>query len=336
MRLSATGAEPGESDMGVKLQGADVERHGPVGLVKIHPVERMMERSMEPDCDEFIEVHAAIAKCLDELRYDDTVRIVIITGSSDGAFYRVPNRSHYDVDKFRDRLRGIISPELHSQLRPSEARAKYRRTPGYVELMLHYEKPIIARVNGDVIGAGQSVMWGCDMIIAREDAVIADVHTGIGEVTNSDGDAAGFPWAVSPGDGAMAFAQQNFSSYRYKEYQMLSQQLTARDLADMHIINYAVPADQLDAKVDEIVRRLLARPQSVLSRVRALTQKPIIEQANLQYDLSWAYEHLDFVQHGLTGHFEAGWTPALSSETELPSEAIGRPAEPYAEPATTG
>jgi enoyl-CoA hydratase len=322
--------------MGVKLQGADVERHGPVGLIKIHPVERMMERSMEPDCDEFIEVHAAIAKCLDELRYDDTVRIVIITGSSDGAFYRVPNRSHYDVDKFRDRLRGIISPELHSQLRPSEARAKYRHTPGYVELMLHYEKPIIARVNGDVIGAGQSVMWGCDMIIAREDAVIADVHTGIGEVTNSDGDAAGFPWAVSPGDGAMAFAQQNFSSYRYKEYQMLSQQLTARDLADMHIINYAVPADQLDAKVDEIVRRLLARPQSVLSRVRALTQKPIIEQANLQYDLSWAYEHLDFVQHGLTGHFEAGWTPALSSETELPSEAIGRPAEPYAEPATTG
>ena len=48
--------------MGVKLQGADIERHGPVGLVKIHPVERMMERSLEPDCDEFIEVHTAIAQ----------------------------------------------------------------------------------------------------------------------------------------------------------------------------------------------------------------------------------------------------------------------------------
>jgi enoyl-CoA hydratase len=317
--------------MGVKLQGADVERHGPVGLVKIHPVERMMERSLEPDCDEFIEVHAAIALCLDELRHDPTIRVVVITGSADGVFYSAPSRAHYDVEKFRNRLRGIISPELNAQMRPSEARAEYRHTPGYVELMLHYEKPIIARVNGDVIGAGQSVMWGCDMIIAREDAVISDVHTGMGEVTGSGGVPTGFPWAVSPGDGAMAFAQGNFSSYRYKEFQMLSQQLTARQLDEMHIINYAVPADELDAKVDEIVRKLLARPQSVLSHVRRLTQKPLIEQANLQYDLSWAFEHLDFVAHGLAGHFEPEWKPGLTADVELPSPAVGRPSEPYSE-----
>jgi len=83
--------------------------------------------------------------------------------------------------------------------------------------------------------------------------------------------------------------------------------------------------------VDEIVRRLLARPQEVLSRVRRLAQKPIIAQANLQYDLSAAYEHLDFVQHGLSGHFEPEWTPRLSAETELPREAIGRPIESYSE-----
>jgi enoyl-CoA hydratase/carnithine racemase len=317
--------------MGKQLKAAEVERNGPVGIVKIHPVERMMERSMEPDCDEFIEVHTAIAIGLEELRFDDSIRVVIVTGSLPDVFYRVPDRSHYDVERYRNRLRGIISPELHGELRPSEARARFRRTADYVELMLHYEKPLIARVNGDVIGAGQSVMWGCDLIIAREDAVVADVHTGMGEVVNSDGVATGFPWPISPGDGAMAFAQQNFSSYRYKEYQFLSQQLTARDLADMHIINYAVPADELDAKVDEIVRKLLARPPAVLAHVRKLAQKPIVAQANLQYDLSWAYEHLDFVQHGLTGHFEPGWTPPLSHEIELPSEAVGRPKQPYAE-----
>src|ERR1700754_102973 len=139
--------------MGLKLQGADVERHGPVGIVKIHPVERMMERSLEPECDEYIEVHAAIAKCLDELRHDASIRIVIITGSGD-AFYEVPRRSHYDVEKYRNRLRGIIAPEVMAETRPTEVAAKYRRTPGYVELMLNYEKPLIARVNGNVIGAG--------------------------------------------------------------------------------------------------------------------------------------------------------------------------------------
>jgi enoyl-CoA hydratase/carnithine racemase len=255
---------------------------------------------------------------------------VIVTGSLPDVFYRVPLRSHYDVEKYRNRLRGIISPELQAELRPSEARAKYRKTANYVEQMLHYEKPIIARVNGDVIGAGQSVMWGCDIIIAREDAVVADVHTGMGEVINSEGEATGFPWPISPGDGAMAFAQMNMSSYRYKEYQFLSKQWTARELYDMNVINYAVRADELDAKVDEIVRKLLARPASVLAHVRKLCQKPIIEQANLQYELSWAYEHLDFVQHGLTGKFEMGWTPQLSNEIELPTEGVGRP-EPYSE-----
>jgi enoyl-CoA hydratase/carnithine racemase len=316
--------------MGKKLRAAEIERHGPVGILKIHPVERMMERSMEPDCDEFVEVHESVSIGLEELRFDSSVRVVIITGSLPDVFYRVPLRSHYDVERYRNRLRGIISPEMSAELRPSEARAQYRHTANYVEQMLHYEKPLIARVNGDVIGAGQSMMWGCDLIIAREDAVVADVHTGMGEVINSDGVATGFPWPISPGDGAMAFAQHNFSSYKYKEYQFLSAQLTMRELADMNIINYAVPADELDAKVDEIVKRLLARPQSVLTHVRKLTQKPIIDQANLQYDLSWAYEHLDFVQHGLTGHFDPGWTPPLSHEIELPQENVGRPT-PYSE-----
>jgi enoyl-CoA hydratase/carnithine racemase len=57
------------------------------------------------------------------------------------------------------------------------------------------EKPIVARVNGDVIGFGQSVLWGCDIIVAREDAVIADVHTGQGDVIDGRGVNIGFPQA---------------------------------------------------------------------------------------------------------------------------------------------
>jgi enoyl-CoA hydratase len=314
--------------MGTRLKGAEAEKAGPVGIVKINPVERMMERSLEPDCDEFIEVHTAISIALEQLRFDSGVRIIIITGALDDEFYVAPKATHYQVEKFQRRL---ALPR--AQGRPSEDRARFRRTAGYVEQLLNCEKPVIARVNGDVIGAGQSVMWGCDLIIAREDAVIADVHTGMGEVTGRRGDSIGFPWAVNPGDGAMAFAQQNFSSYKYKEYQMLSPALTARELADMNIINYAVPADRLDDKVDEIVRRLLARPQAVLERARRLIQKPIVAQANLQQDLSTAYEQLDFAMHRAAGHFDPDWRPVLSQDTELPRPAVGRPAVPYREDA---
>src|ERR1700755_3335840 len=98
--------------MGKKLRAAEVERHGPVGILKIHPVERMMERSMEDDCDEFIEVHESISISLEELRFDPSIRVVVITGSSPEVFYSAPLRSHYDIEKYRNRLRGIISPEL--------------------------------------------------------------------------------------------------------------------------------------------------------------------------------------------------------------------------------
>jgi enoyl-CoA hydratase/carnithine racemase len=312
--------------MGVRLKGAEAERNGPVGIVKIHPVERMMERSLESDCDEFIEVHMAIALALDELRWDPEIRVVIVTGSQEDVFYSAPTAAHYEVEKNRARL-----TKPRNESRPSEARAKFHPVPGYVDQLLHYEKPVLARVNGDVIGAGQSVMWGCDFIIAREDAVFADVHTGMGEVVNRHGERIGFPWAVNPGDGASAFAQMNFSSYRYKEYQMLSQCLTARELADMHVINYAVPAKELDDKVDEFVARLLARPQFALERARKLLQKPIIAQANLQHDLSWAYEQADFRDHAAAGHFAPDWRPTLSPDVELPAKAVGKPAVGYHE-----
>jgi enoyl-CoA hydratase/carnithine racemase len=312
--------------MGQRLKGAEAEKHGPVGIVKIHPVERMMERSLEPDCDEFIEVHTAIALALDELRFDPEVRVIVITGSAEGVFYSAPSTGHYEVEKYRGRL---TRPAAEG--RPAEARARFKATPDYVEHLLYCPKPVVARVNGDVIGAGQSVMWGCDFIIAREDAVISDVHAGIGEVRNSLGDPIGFPWAVAPGDGAMAFAQLNFSSYRYKEYQMLSQCLTARELADMHVINYAVPAGELDDKVDWLVQQLLARPQFVLERMKRLLQKPIIAQANLQYDLSWSYEQADFAAHASAGHFAPEWRPVPPSQVPLPKKAVGRPEVPYEE-----
>ena len=55
--------------------------------------------------------------------------------------------------------------------------------------MAEIEKPIVARVNGDAIGLGQSLMFGCDIIVAREDAKISDVHLGMGTVvpTGADG-----------------------------------------------------------------------------------------------------------------------------------------------------
>jgi enoyl-CoA hydratase/carnithine racemase len=47
------------------------------------------------------------------------------------------------------------------------------RRPDAHELLITIEKPVIARVNVDAIGFGMSLLWACDVVVARDDARIA-------------------------------------------------------------------------------------------------------------------------------------------------------------------
>ena len=97
---------------------------------------------------------------------------------------------------------------------------------------------MIARVNGDAVGFGQSLMLGCDIIVAREDARIADMHMAMGDVA-----PYGPPFAIVPGDGAASLIPLYMAPPLAKEYLMLGKEYSAKQLAEMHMINYAVPAD---------------------------------------------------------------------------------------------
>ena len=43
---------------------------------------------------------------------------------------------------------------------------------GLVEYMLHYPKPLLAAVNGAVVGSGTALMLACDMVIAAQSATL--------------------------------------------------------------------------------------------------------------------------------------------------------------------
>ena len=65
----------------------------------------------------------------------------------------------------------------------------------------------------------------------------------------------------------------------------------------MNVINYAVPAAELDAVVDELVAGLLERPDHVLARTKRLVNKHLMTQWALTEDLADAFSSLDILSN---------------------------------------
>ncbi|HVW33221.1 MAG TPA: enoyl-CoA hydratase/isomerase family protein [Acidimicrobiia bacterium] len=273
------------------LSAVEVVRSGPIGTIRIKPVQETIEESI--GVAGYVEVHLAVAQALEELRWDDTVRIVVLTGQRDGQFHVAPAPDHYDEPSHRNRLNPL-----------TWKRGPWSRTNGSrraIEALVLTEKPVIARLNGDAIGFGQSLMFGCDLIVAREDAVISDVHMGLGEVTDHTGARRGFPFGLVPGDGALAFVPVSLPPTKAKEYLFLAKSYTARELAAMNIVNYAVPMEELDAVLDDLTGQLLARPARALAMTKRACNKHIINQWNLAFELGLSWEEQNLFTHGRDG-----------------------------------
>jgi enoyl-CoA hydratase len=279
------------------VRGVEIERRGEVGWVLINDYQATVEAGAgDPD---YIGVHEGIGLALDELRWDNSVRVVVLTGKNDGEFYRFARRSHWDNPEYRDRL-NPLKPRPAAAAAPTPSPGQ--RRPDAHEMLMLIEKPVIARVNGDAIGFGSSLIWGCDFIIGVEDAKVAWGHTGQGEIIDSNGEARGFPWTMTPSYGMVSLLYM--PPAKAKEFLILSKVYTARELADMNAFNIAVPAEELDATVDEFVEALLRRPAAVIARTKKLCNKQMVAIYNAEEDLAGAYTTLDLYQQSQAGMME--------------------------------
>jgi enoyl-CoA hydratase/carnithine racemase len=227
--------------------------------------------------------HHELAEAFEALRADDGVRVVILTGTG----------NHFAV---------TATPEQYTA--PSrlgvDPASQWRNFSALLRLhqvMAEMEKPIVARVNGHAVGFGNSMVYASDLIVAREDALLLDHHMGGILSVLEDGEAKrfGHPFSTVPGDGGAALLPVFMSPAKAKEYLMLAEPHPASELARLGIINYAVPADQLDAKVNEVVRRLLSRGAYELAWTKRIVNRRVIDQLNRALDAGVAYEMVGFL-----------------------------------------
>lgn len=143
--------------------------------------------------------------------------------------------------------------------------------------ILDCEKPIICRMNGDAVGLGATIALYCDMIVAADHARIGDPHVKVGLVA---------------GDGSTIIWPQLIGFCRAKEYLMTGRLIDAKDAAQIGLINYAVPAAELDAKVNELVDRLLNLPAKAVRWTKVSVNVALKQLAHSSLDTALAYEAL--------------------------------------------
>jgi enoyl-CoA hydratase/carnithine racemase len=231
--------------------------------------------------------HPDLADAFMKLREDDKIRVIVLTGS-DGQFKVPAPRNSYE--KGGGRLSHLADPTTAWKVFSSIIRLH--------QTMAEIEKPIIAKVNGDAIGFGSSIAFASDIIIAEENAMFMDHHMGGTFESTYMGKKmqGGHESSSVPGDGGLALIPLYMTPCKAKEYLMLAQPYKASELARQGIINYAVPANELNAKVDEMVERFLARGAYALAMAKRVANRKVIDHLNMTLDAGIGYEMVSFLQ----------------------------------------
>ncbi|MBM2843339.1 MAG: hypothetical protein HW404_1176, partial [Anaerolineales bacterium] len=132
------------------------------------------------------------------------------------------------------------------------------------ERLRNLGKPTVARLNGIVVGGGNEFNLSCDLAVAADDIYIRHVGTSHGSVALA---------------GATQFLPLVVGERRAREILLLNEPIPAAKALDWGLVNYVVPRAELDATVDDLVEKLLAKFPEKTRYTR--------QQLNFWRDLSW-------------------------------------------------
>ncbi len=184
----------------------------------------------------------ALAQMLQDLSYDDAVRAVILTGAG-GDFCSgadVSGMSNSNDGGTAARMSG-----LQSMRRVGECIVRLHDMP----------VPTIAKVDGIAAGAGMNLALGCDLIVASDRSRFSEIFARRG--LSIDG---GGSWLLP----------RLVGLHKAKELVLLAEVIDAHQAAEMGVVNRVVPADELDAFVDDWATRLASGPTQALSLSKSM------------------------------------------------------------------
>ena len=215
-----------------------------------------------------------LARACEDASWDDEIRVVVLTGK--GRAFCVGA----DLKSWADDYLG----------KPNEYWKWFGAFKDAHDRLREIGKPTLARINGVCVGGGNELQMACDLAVMADDTFIRHVGPEHGSV---------------PAGGATQWLTIFVGDRRAREIVLMCEPIPAKTCEEWGLVNWAVPAAELDAKVDAVVENL----------ERKLPQTTRYAKQHLNF---WK----DFAWHETINHAR-DWL-ALSMATEEPQAAVKR------------
>lgn len=191
---------------------------------------------------------------LEEAEKDEEVRAIVITGAGD-AF-----SSGGDLTQLA-RMIEVESPEEYVE----------QNNPFIETILAIYQlgKPVIAAVNGPAVGGGCEISLSCDLRIASDKAVFAELFVRLGDI---------------PGLGGLFFLPKIVGLGKAYELAYTGQPVGAEEAYRIGLVNHLLPAEKFPGFVRDFAEILAKGPTKAMGFIK----KGI--QHSLNSDLQSSFE----------------------------------------------
>lgn len=265
-----------------------------------------------------------LAACVERANLDPAVHVILLAGNGKGFC------SGYDLIASSQ---GLADPEQRrdlatdalpgSPLDPAVVAANHdpdrvwdpmvdyammsRNVRGFMSLF-HSDKPVVCKVHGFCIAGGTDMALCSDLLVVADDARI------------------GYPPARVWGVPTTALWAHRIGAQRAKRLLLTGDLLTGREAVEWGLAIESVPADQLDAHVENLVQRIARVPINQL-----VMHKLLINQTLHAQGLA-ASQLLGTVFDGIARHTPEGYDFQQRAATAGFKQAVRERDEPFEDP----
>ena len=223
-----------------------------------------------------IDMARAIRVAAQRLAYDETVRVVLIC--TEGSYFMAGG----DIAYFGEV--GAKPTQVDSDFATHELIQEAHLAIRAIRTMA---KPVVASVVGGAAGIGVSIVAACDLAIAADNCVFTLAYSMLG---------------ATPDGGATFSLPRLMGLKQAAELIMLSDRFDAQRALQLGLFNQIVPADQLKAETEKLVKRLASGPTFAYAKAKQLLNASLTNSLDQQLEM----EEASFVACGRTEDFAEG------------------------------